>query len=194
MDSAAPKELILASSSVYRGEALRTLGLAFRQQSPNIDEAARPGEHPLQLVWRLTQAKAQHIQALNPHAWIIAGDQIGICNNEILTKPGTPLRAVQQLQRMRGQQQVFYSGLCVAAPGRLQTTIVPTRLRMRNLSDAELEAYVAADNPVDCAGSFKAERQGIRLFHSIRSADPSALVGLPLIALTTMLQRLSEAT
>ena len=181
--------LILASSSRYRAELLDRLGLGFDQISPEIDETPGPGETPEELVRRLARDKARAVAAGHPGRVIVGSDQVAVADLEILGKPGDRATAIAQLKRLSGRTVTFLTGLCVIdARGREQLGVVPTTVTFRALSSAEIEAYVDREQPFDCAGSFKSEALGIALFESVRSDDPTALIGLPLIALCGMLR------
>lgn len=182
--------LILASSSKYRAAQLRQLGLTFEIASPNIDESPQIDEAPPALALRLAQAKAQAIAASSPTAWVLAGDQTAECKGRSLTKPGNVETATQQLQWMRGATSGFYSAFCLHTPEQSYSHITETVVRMRDLTDASIATYINADNPLDCAGSFKIEQRGISLFDWVRSDDPSALTGLPLIEVAKAFNRL----
>lgn len=183
--------LILGSSSVYRRDLLARLGLPFRQVAPQFDEAPLPGELPPDTALRLAQAKAQAVAALEPHALIIASDQVADLDGLALGKPGDHANAVRQLQLMRKRRVVFHTALCVldAASGRRQLDSVPTTVHFRDVSDAQIERYLQREQPYDCAGSAKIESLGVALVDKIDSDDPTALIGLPLIALVSMLER-----
>jgi len=183
--------IILASSSRYRRELLQRLGLDFRCLSPAIDETAAGGESPASLVRRLAEQKAMAIAADHQEpALVIGSDQVAVLDDEILGKPGNAESAVAQLQRMRGCRIEFLTGLCVVnttTTGR-QIDVVPFSVKFRDYSNAEITRYVAAEQPYDCAGSFRSEALGITLVESMSGSDPSALVGLPLIRLCEMLR------
>lgn len=181
--------IVLASSSTYRKALLARLGLACRAIAPAIDERARPDEAPAASALRLAQAKARRIAMLEPHALIIGSDQVAVLENQAVGKPGTHVAAVQQLQAMSGKTVVFHTALCLlnAATHAVQLANVPTTVRFRQLNAAQIERYLQRDQPYDCAGSAKIEALGIALVEHLESADPTALVGLPLIALVTML-------
>lgn len=186
-------EIILGSSSKYRAQALTTLGLTFSQQSPDIDETAQPEELPDALACRLALTKAKVIAQRNPGKIVLGSDQTGACDNRILEKPGSTEAAIESLRHCSGKLAIFYTGLALyqhnADDGDKYTLDVEiTQLQFRDLSDAEIGAYVRADMPLDCAGSFKAESLGIALFESIHADDPSALIGLPLIRLVSRLK------
>ncbi len=183
-------QLLLASSSRYRAELLGRLGLGFRAVSPNVDEAPRPAEAPEALALRLARAKAAAVARGHPGAVIIGSDQVASFGSRTLGKPGTAARAREQLAMLSGGDVDFLTGLClIDAQGREQATVVPPRVRFRELSAAEIEDYVAREQPLDCAGAFKSEALGIALFEAVESTDPTALIGLPLIELCSMLAR-----
>ncbi len=198
MQQAHSPRLILASGSTYRKALLSRLQLPFEIDSPDIDEAALPGEAPEHTALRLAEAKAEAVAARNPDALVIGSDQVATLDGEHIGKPGDHVRALAQLKKMRGRDVVFHTALCLldtrngSAP-RTQKQNVQTLVRFRNLPDAELDAYLRIEQPYDCAGSAKNEALGIALLEQIRSDDPSALTGLPLIALTTMLRQAGVA-
>lgn len=181
--------LVLASTSVYRRTLLERLGLPFTQESPQIDESALPGESPESLVQRLASAKAEAVAHRHPEALVIGSDQMAVLGDQVLGKPGSPERAKAQLATLSGQSVRFLTGLAVVslALGQHHVAVVPFTVQMRRLSAAEIADYVARDNPVDAAGSFKSEGLGIALFEHMDGEDPTALIGLPLIRLTRML-------
>jgi septum formation protein len=191
------KTLILASSSAYRRELLSRLQLPFEVAIPNIDEAPLPGESPEQTALRLARQKAeaiasQHSRAAAPPV-IIGSDQVATLDGLQIGKPGNHANALKQLQLMRGREVVFHTALCVLdsapdAASRLQIANIQTVVAFRRLPDAELDAYLRIEQPYDCAGSAKNEGLGIALIEKIESSDPTALTGLPLIALTGMLR------
>ena len=180
--------LILASTSAYRRELLQRLRHPFAVRAPGVDEVRRPGEPPRELALRLAREKALAVASAAGPAWVIGSDQVCACGEQILGKPGGFEAALQQLQRLRGRESVFHTAVALVDPrGGLQLREVPTIVRMRELDDATLRAYLLAEQPYDCAGSAKSEGLGITLLQSVRSEDPTALVGLPLIALCDML-------
>ncbi|MBU4612927.1 septum formation protein Maf [Achromobacter sp. GG226] len=179
--------LILASTSVYRKQLLERLRLPFDTQAPGVDETALPGETPADLALRLAQAKAHAIAVNAPGAVVIGSDQVAVCAGEALGKPGDFDHAFAQLRRMAGQDVAFHSALAVTDGTRTEVADVITHCRLRPLTDAQLIAYLKAETPYDTAGSAKAEALGIALMERIDSDDPTALIGLPLIALTRML-------
>lgn len=180
--------LILASSSPYRRELLSRLRLPFSAVSPDIDETPRPGETPATLALRLSVEKAQAVAAHHPGAVVIGSDQVATVNGEPIGKPGDFERARAQLARLSGQEVEFHSALAVTDGTRILRDDIVTRCRFRALAPAAIEAYLRAEQPYDTAGSAKAESLGIALMESIRSDDPTAIIGLPLIALTGMLR------
>jgi len=180
--------LILASTSVYRRELLQRLRIPFEVISPNVDETPLTGESTLDLALRLANAKAAAVAKEHPHAWVIGSDQVADLCGAAIGKPGNFERALAQLQLMRGQTVTFYTALCLMKSD-IQTTLnVPTEVTFRKLPDDVLESYLLAEEPYDCAGSAKSEGLGISLLESIKSDDPTALIGLPLIALTGLLR------
>jgi len=186
--------LILASSSPYRQALLTRLGLQFEAIAPNIDESPLPGEAPEQTALRLAQIKASVVVETNLGALVIGSDQVATLDGHQIGKPGDHARAFAQLQSMRGREVIFHTALCLidSRPGAqhpLQIENVQTRVRFRDLPDAELDAYLKIEQPYDCAGSAKNEALGIALIDSLSSTDPNALTGLPLIALVSMLRK-----
>jgi len=180
--------LILASTSVYRRELLERLRIPFEVVAPKVDETPLTGESTLDLALRLAQAKAAAVAKEHPHAWVIGSDQVADLCGAAIGKPGNFERALAQLQLMRGQTVTFHTALCLMK-GEKQTTLgVPTEVRFRKLADDILENYLLAEEPYDCAGSAKSEGLGISLLESIKSDDPTALIGLPLIALSGLLR------
>jgi septum formation protein len=182
--------LVLASTSRYRRELLERLKLPFQNASPGVDEAPLSGEAPEATAARLALAKAQSMQAQFPRSLIIGSDQVAFCEGMRLDKPGDHAGALRQLRHSSGRTVSFITAVALvnAASGRKQTKIVPTHVRFRKLDDLEIERYLDAEPAYDCAGSAKAEGLGISLVESIQSSDPTALIGLPLIALSEMLR------
>ena len=182
--------LVLASTSRYRRELLERLGLPFDVARPEVDETALPGESPRGLAVRLAQAKAQAVACQRSDgAWALGSDQVADVEGQSLGKPGGRSAAIEQLRAMSGRVVRFHTALCLAhADGRLHADCDLTEVRMRQLSDAEIARYVDAEQPFDCAGSFKSEGLGITLFERIDNRDPTALVGLPLIATCRLLR------
>lgn len=183
-------ELVLASASAARRELLSRLGLPFRVQVAGVDESPRPGEAPAALAERLARDKALAVAAGLPSARVIGSDQVADCAGLRLDKPGTVERACAQLRAASGRQVTFWTGVALAdaGSGRLASTVVRCDVHFRVLTDAEIRRYVEADQPLACAGSFKAESLGISLFERLDTPDPTALVGLPLIALCRLLR------
>jgi septum formation protein len=187
-----PPRLILASSSPYRRELLERLRIPFDVIVPAIDESPGAGESPESTALRLAEAKARAVAAglaSGESALVIGSDQVATYDGHQIGKPGTHEKALAQLQGMRGREVLFHSALCLfdSRSHRAQTVDIVTSVRFRDLPDAALDAYLRAETPYDCAGSAKAEGLGIALLEAIESDDPTALIGLPLIALTTML-------
>ena len=181
---------MLASSSPYRRGLLARLRLPFEVRTPAIDEAALPGEPARETALRLAQAKARAVAADCPAALIIGSDQVAVLDGMALGKPGTHASAVAQLKAMRGKSVLFHTAVALfnAATRVLQSAEVPTTVRFRHYDDSEIERYLVAERPYDCAGSAKIEGIGIALVAAVESADPSALIGLPLIELAAMLR------
>jgi septum formation protein len=186
----APPALVLGSTSRYRRELLERLRLPFTVEPPQVDETPRPGEAPAALALRLALAKANAVARRHPDAVVIGSDQVADLAGEPLGKPGNHARATEQLRRMRGRTVVFHTALSVVRRDRgfEQAEIAPVRVRFRELDDAEIEAYLRAEQPYDCAGSAKCEGLGIALLDAIDSDDPTALVGLPLIRTCRLLR------
>lgn len=197
-DSATPA-LILASSSRYRAELLARLRLPFDCAAPRIDESAHPGEAPDMLAVRLAAAKVSALRARFPHACLIGSDQVATLDGQTLGKPGTRERARQQLAACSGRRVEFITAVALDPPpglhgnGPALQAVVTTRVRFRPLDYAAIDRYLDAENALDCAGSFKCEGYGITLFEAIESDDPTALVGLPLIALSALLRQVGFA-
>ncbi|MEN7526398.1 MULTISPECIES: Maf-like protein [unclassified Cupriavidus] len=183
--------LILGSSSPYRRELLARLRIPFQTATPDIDEAPLAGERPEATALRLSRLKAEAIAARHPGALVIGSDQVCTLDDMQIGKPGNHENALAQLQLMRGRTVTFHSALCLldSRSGVAQLADVQTRATFRDLSDAELDAYLRIETPYDCAGSAKAEGLGIALLSRVESDDPTALIGLPLIALTGMLRQ-----
>ena len=184
-------QLILGSSSPYRRELLERLRLPFIVVSPRIDETPLAGETPPETALRLAVAKARHIAQSHPQALIIGADQVATVNGEQIGKAGCFDKALAQLQAMRGQTVLFHSALCLydACNDSVDARNVITRATFRDLPDDELSAYLRIEQPYDCAGSAKVEALGITILEKVESDDPTALIGLPLIALTDMLRK-----
>lgn len=184
-------KLVLASTSPYRRALLERLGLPFEAIAPEVDETPLSGESPEALVSRLSRAKSTAVADGLDDALVIGSDQLAVVEDQILGKPGTEEKAREQLARLSGREVTFLTGLCLtdAASGSQQFELVPTPVQFRALSQAQIADYVAREQPLDCAGAFKSEGLGIALFERLGGNDPNALIGLPLIALCTMLER-----
>lgn len=189
MTSAAGRHLLLASGSRYRAQLLARLGLDFATAPPEVDESARPGEPPAALALRLAQLKADTVHDAHPEAWVVGSDQVADCCGELLGKPGTLEQARRQLAAASGQTVHFHTAVFVMGPhGFRESHCDLTRVRFRTLTGDTIQRYLEREPALDCAGSFKAEGLGITLFEAIDSHDPTALVGLPLIALAATLR------
>ncbi|MBX3609112.1 MAG: septum formation inhibitor Maf [Hydrogenophaga sp.] len=186
----ASRALVLGSTSRYRRELLSRLGLPFEVAAPDVDETTLPAETPAALATRLALAKARAVAQRHPEAIVIGSDQVADLDGVPLGKPGTHARAVEQLRRMRGRTVVFQTALAVAcqATGFEAHDLAAVHVRFRDLSDAEIERYLLAEQPYDCAGSAKSEGLGIALLDRIDSDDPTALIGLPLIRTCRLLR------
>ena len=182
-------QIILASSSAYRKKQLKILDLPFTCVRPDIDESRINNENAHDMALRLADEKARAVSHQFSDALIIGSDQTVAFDQQILGKPGSLDAAIKQLQQLRGQSVIFYSAVALinTANNSVQKQVIETHVHYRNLNDAQIIAYLERDKPFDCAGSFKSEALGITILESVRSDDPTALVGLPLIALTTML-------
>jgi septum formation protein len=184
------RPLVLGSTSRYRRELLARLNIPFEVASPDVDETPRERERPAELASRLALAKARSVSRRFPQAVVIGSDQVADLDGQPLGKPGTHERAVAQLRSMRGRSVVFQTAVAVvcAQTGFEAAGLAPVRVRFRDLTDAEIESYLQAEQPYDCAGSAKSEGLGIVLLDAIDSDDPTALVGLPLIRTCRMLR------
>ncbi|CAD5262554.1 hypothetical protein HALO59_50446 [Halomonas sp. 59] len=184
-------ELVLASSSRWRRELLDRLQLPYRCHSPDIDETPHNGETPHALVHRLALSKANAVSAHFPHHCIIGSDQVAVFEGDILGKPHTTEKACANLARFSGQRVTFLTGLALldTRHQRHQVHVEPFEVVFRTLSTQEIENYVAKEQPLDSAGSFRMEGLGIALFERLEGRDPNALIGLPLIALCDMLRQ-----
>lgn len=182
--------LILASTSRYRRELLQRLRLPFEVLSPQVDETPRPDERPAALALRLALAKAAAVAAQHPDAVVIGSDQVADLDGTPIGKPGSHDRAVAQLRSMSGRSVVFQTAVSVVrrATGFERTLLAPVTVRFRTLGDDEIERYLLAEQPYDCAGSAKSESLGIALLDAIDSDDPTALIGLPLIRTCALLR------
>lgn len=187
----ASSRIVLASSSTYRKALIARLGLDCRALAPEIDERALPAEAPFATASRLAEAKARRIAEREPAALIIGSDQVAVLDGQPIGKPGSHVAAVRQLQAMSGRTVLFHTALCLlnSETRAVQLANVPTTVRFRPLKAGQIERYLLQDQPYDCAGSAKIESLGIALVEQLESEDPTALIGLPLIALVTMLQK-----
>ncbi|MCL1860485.1 MAG: Maf family nucleotide pyrophosphatase [Proteobacteria bacterium] len=182
--------LVLASTSTYRRQLLERLGLSFEVSRPQVDETQQPFEAPERLAQRLALAKARDVSRKHPGALIIGSDQVAALGAEIFGKPGSIENATFQLQRMSGQEVLFHTAVALidGRNGREQHEAVLTRVRFRPLSEPEIRRYLEREPALDCAGSAKCEGLGITLLDALSGDDPTALIGLPLIALARMLR------
>jgi septum formation protein len=182
-------QLVLASTSRYRRELLERLGIPFAIADPGVAEERRPGEAPESMARRLAEAKSLAVAHRFRDALIIGCDQVAFGNGEVLGKPGTRENAVRQLRVLSGREAVFHTAVCVhnTADASSRVRVVPCRVVFRKLDDAMIDRYLDREQPYDCAGSAKAEGLGIALIAKMEGEDPSALVGLPLIALVDLL-------
>lgn len=183
-------QLVLASTSPFRKQLLEKLRLEFITDSPDIDEARHEGETPEQLVARLAEEKARAVAERQADSLIIGSDQVAVIGSEIVGKPGSHEKAVAQLKTASGRRVTFLTGLCLynSATGDSQVEVVPFAVVFRELSESQIENYLKAEQPYNCAGSFKSEAMGIALFERLEGEDPNTLIGLPLIRLVRMLE------
>ena len=190
-----PSELILASTSPYRRTLLERLRLPFRAVAPQVEEAHLPGETPAARSLRLAVAKAAAVAERHPEAAVIGSDQVAVCGERVLDKPGHAAAAIAQLRALSGQVAYFHTAVAVQClqRGVRETFTDITEVRFRPLSDPEIARYVELEQPFDCAGSFRSETLGCTLFDSVRSEDPTGLIGLPLIRVAASLRRLGFA-
>lgn len=182
--------LVLASTSPYRSVLLARLRLPFEVRAPAVDESGLPGEHARDTAMRLAPAKARAVSPEFPNALVIGCDQVATLDGTSLGKPGNHVMAVAQLRAMRGRGVIFHTAVALlnSGTGALQVAEVPTVVCFRRYSDGEIEGYLEREQPYDCAGSAKIEGLGIVLVESVRGDDPSALIGLPLMRLSSMLR------
>lgn len=185
------KTLVLGSTSPFRKSILEKLNLAFECAKPNIDETAFIDETPQALVERLAIEKAQAVSEQFPNALIIGSDQVAVCDSEILGKPHSFENGVKQLSKFSNKSITFYTGLCVfdSANDKVTSLVEPFIVHFNKLSQSEIENYLNAEQPYNCAGSFKSEGLGICLFEKLEGDDPNTLVGLPLIKLVALLKQ-----
>ena len=183
------RTLVLASTSPFRRELLQRLGITFETLAPDVDESRLEDERPEALVLRLSEAKARAGASHYPEALIIGSDQVAVCGDEVLGKPGNHAAACAQLRRLAGQRVSFLTGLCLydAASDAVLVDLIPYQVVFRRLTDQQIDRYLKVEQPYNCAGSFKSEGLGISLFESMHGEDPNALIGLPLIRLTSWL-------
>lgn len=184
------RTLVLGSTSRYRRALLERLGLPFDVVAPDLDESALPGETPAATALRLAEAKARAVALRYPEALVIGSDQVADCDGRPIGKPGNRTAALAQLQSLSGRTVMFHTGVALvdAASGRCRSELVDVASTFRQLTDDEIESYVDREQPWDCAGSVRSEGVGIVLFERIESDDPTALIGLPLIALARLLR------
>jgi len=184
------KTLVLGSTSPFRKEILTKLNLPFECAKPNIDETAIVNETPQALVERLAIEKAQAVTVEFPNAFIIGSDQVAVCDGEILGKPHTFENGIKQLTKFSGKAVTFYTGLCVldSETNTAKSLVEPFIVHFNKLSQTEIENYLKAEQPYNCAGSFKSEGLGICLFKKLEGDDPNTLIGLPLIKLVSLLK------
>ena len=190
MSESITRKLILGSTSPYRRALLQRLRIPFEIAAPDVDETAQPLETPKQLACRLAMAKARVIAAQFPGGVVIGADQVADLDGQALGKPGDHTRATAQLQKMRGRTVIFQTAVAVVCleTGFAQMDLAQVKVKFRELSNEEIETYLRAETPYDCAGSAKSEGLGIALLESIDNDDPTALVGLPLIRTCRMIQ------
>jgi septum formation protein len=183
-------QLVLASTSRYRRDLLSRLTIPFQVAAPDVDETPLPGESPSQTALRLAEVKARAVATRFPDSLIIGSDQVLMLNSEQLGKPGNFENAFTQLRQMQGHAMVFHTALCLlnSRTGNVQLRDIPTVVHIRTLTDAQIESYLIKETPYDCAGSARSEGLGIALISRYDTPDPTALIGLPLIALTEMLR------
>jgi len=188
--TASRRPLVLGSTSRYRREVLSRLGLPFEVGAPDVDETPLPGEAPVATAMRLSEAKARAVAGRYANALVIGSDQVSDCDGRAVSKPGDRANAQRELRALSGRTIVFHTGVALvdAATGHCQREMVDVVSVFRTLTDAEIDAYLDREAPYDCAGGVKSEALGIALFDRITSDDPTALVGLPLIALCRMLR------
>lgn len=183
-------KIILASTSIYRKQLLEKLNIPFICDTPDVDESPIPSESPEQLVQRLAFNKANALSVKYPNHLLIGSDQVCVINNQITGKPLSFQNAVEQLKAASGKKIMFYTGLSLlnSQSGNAQTICETFSVYFRELTDKEIENYINKEQPLNCAGSFKSEGLGITLFNKFEGRDPNTLVGLPLMALITMLK------
>lgn len=187
-----PFPLILASTSKYRGDLLRQLGYPFEAVAPGVDEDKVKGKgiSPVELASTLARFKAEAVFARYPHACVIGSDQVCSLGDKILSKPGTKDAATEQLSLMQGKTHELITAVSVISPQGMESFVNRTVLHMRPLTLKDIHQYVAADMPLDCAGSYKLESRGIKLFQKIEMDDHTSIIGLPLVQLTSTLLKM----
>jgi MAF protein len=185
------KTLVLGSTSVFRQAILEKLNLPFQTAKPNIDETANLNESPQALVERLAIEKAKAVASKFPDALIIGSDQVAVCEGEILGKPHNFKNGITQLTKFSNKAVTFYTGLCVfdSTTNTIKSLVEPFIVHFKALSQQEIESYLNAEQPYNCAGSFKSEGLGICLFEKLEGDDPNTLIGLPLIKLVNLLKQ-----
>jgi septum formation protein len=186
-----PRQLVLASTSRYRRELLKRLGIPFQSAAPDCDETPLRGEAPRDTALRLAVMKARAVAARFPDALIIGSDQVASSGGKAMGKPGSHANAVRQLRALSGKAADFHTAVALldSGTGKVQRRVVPCRVRFRKLTRERIESYLRREKPYDCAASAKAEGLGIALIERIETEDPTSLIGLPLIALSAMLER-----
>jgi septum formation protein len=184
--------LVLASTSPYRRQLLERLGVPFDRAAPGVDESSQTSADttPIEIAQTLARAKAEAVAAQRPGAVVVGSDQVASIDGAILGKPGTAAAAADQLRRLRGRGHELITAVAIAHPGGMAEFVDVTRLWMRDLDDGEIDRYVAADQPLDCAGSYKIERLGVALFAAVECEDQTAITGLPLLRLSAELRQL----
>ncbi|MCK9606515.1 MAG: Maf family nucleotide pyrophosphatase [Methylomonas sp.] len=189
------QNLVLASSSKYRGQILNKLQLPFTSCGSAVNENPFPNERPNCLALRLATAKAQAVANTHPRHLIVGSDQVAVCEGILLGKPGDREGALRQLKLQSGKKVTFYTGICVldSGSGILKTDLDTCHVFFRDLNEAQINRYLDKEQPYDCAGSFKSEGYGIALFSKIEGEDPNALIGLPLIKLINLLNQFGMA-
>lgn len=187
-------KIILASTSPYRKKLLQQLNLTFEVMAPTVDEDLLKKNAPVSLPdlpLFLAQKKAESIAHQFPHSLVIGCDQMGLYRGQALNKAGTKEKAISQLQMLQGCTHQLLTSIAVCCQGQMETYTDITELSMKALTDAQIQNYVDLENPIDCSGSYKIESLGVSLFEKVKTQDPSAIIGLPLMALTKILEKFS---
>lgn len=187
MESTRPR-IVLATESRYKKELFSQLRIHFESNAAHIDESRRPGEAPADMARRLALEKAQAIFAEDPTSWVIGADQVIFLDDEAFSKPGSAEAAVEQLLKLQGRTHTLLSAIALVGPGGVWSAEAPFEMTMRSFSRAELERYVEVDQPLDCAGAYKVEAAGIRLFERMRGDDFTSIIGLPLTSVIDVLE------